>query len=329
MPDRIVREGLLTSERYVDCSCEAQMLFVHLLLACDDWGCYDGRPWVIAAKCYPKKVEVESVAKLLLELHEHDLVQRYLNAGKLYLAINRWYEGLRGPRKYPAPPISNELEQPPRIRGKYGRQISADSPRSAAPQSSALQPADADGMQLLPAITTEDPQSLQPQQAITAGSHCGQSLPAITSNRSATQSLQAVIAGNLRLSTSSPPPLASESRARAREPPTTTTATLKDLQKEGSERLNGEEVAFDGVKFVGISEAQELRWQAAFPGLAVLDQVDRAAVWLASRPEQWPKAGGDTAHAFLARWLLRESRPQAVIPPSSEAVDYKGEKHGH
>jgi hypothetical protein len=114
MPDRIVRDELLTSERYWSVSIEAQRLFVHLLLAVDDMGRFSGKNFTIRSACFPgQSVQPEKVEKMLTELHDEDLVRLYSVGGERFVFIPRFGQRLRYKNsKFPAPPKEiNDIEE--------------------------------------------------------------------------------------------------------------------------------------------------------------------------------------------------------------------------
>ena len=58
MPNRIIKESILTSPNFNRLSEGAEKHFYRLLLTTDDWGCTEITPAVIKGKCYPLKPKV-------------------------------------------------------------------------------------------------------------------------------------------------------------------------------------------------------------------------------------------------------------------------------
>lgn len=271
MPDRVLRAGLLTSERYDELPAEARDLFVRLLLIADDYGRFDGRPAVIASYAFGLGTgNAQAVENALQVLCNHDMVQRYTVNGKPYIAVNRWRERLRGFPRFPAPPKPNEFS---REESKVGLSATRRNSLTYRRKSRA-------GSREPPASSGEVQASCGESQANCRldgdgdGDECGDG------------------DGN-----------ADVRRARAREagdgaaaPPTTTSPTSGN-----GLRFNNATARFDGI-----TEAQELRWQSAFPGLAVPVEIERAAAWLASRPAEVPAP--ELTEAFVVRWLLRSAK---------------------
>lgn len=112
MPDRVIRDEILTSERYWSVSIEAQRLFVHLLLVVDDNARYSAKNYTIRAACFPgQQVDPARIEKLLLELVDVDLVRLYLHDGERFLFVPRFRQRLRYKNsRFPAPPCAiNDL----------------------------------------------------------------------------------------------------------------------------------------------------------------------------------------------------------------------------
>ena len=57
MPSRILREGILTSERVDKLSDQAELFYRRLMSVVDDFGRYYARPELLRAACYPLRVD--------------------------------------------------------------------------------------------------------------------------------------------------------------------------------------------------------------------------------------------------------------------------------
>jgi hypothetical protein len=326
VPDRYLREAILRSERIGSLTTHGLTLFYKLLSLVDDYGCYDGREYVIASQAYWR---FGPLTPALRELHERDCIVRYLNADKHYLAIMQWGDPRRGRRKWPAPPICNDLpgleyvvpfNQAPNWRNPLGcdrvsvlldldlkpvtpqpgewRRVASDwlpigstptqkvherkerTPRSAqhaAPVRSPSTLAQAPGKQPGPVDWPSPPSSSSSASSSASSSSSSASLTPTPGNSETTPDEDAH-ASTLAQS------------AAPTTPPT-----------NGIKYVNG--------AWQGLSEEQRLKWQGIFPAISIPDQVDRAAAWLQAHPEKHEAFGkDDNEHAFLVRWLLRESR---------------------
>jgi hypothetical protein len=123
MPDRIVRDELLTSERYWSVSIEAQRLFVHLILVVDNLSRFSGKNYTIRATCFPgQPIEPEKLERMLAELHDVDLIRMYVVDAERYLFLPRSGQRLRyRTSKFPSPP--NEINDIPEEKTDCGQSV--------------------------------------------------------------------------------------------------------------------------------------------------------------------------------------------------------------
>lgn len=70
MPNRYIKESIWTSPNLNKCSDLAERHFYRLLLATDDWGCFEITPPVVKGRCYPLK---KNVAEKDIEIWNHEL----------------------------------------------------------------------------------------------------------------------------------------------------------------------------------------------------------------------------------------------------------------
>lgn len=109
MPNRLLREGIVDSERLDAVSADAECMFYRLLVVADDFGRMDARPAILRARCFPLK-ETLSATKIeswLTELANFRLILRYEATSRPFLAIGRWDQRVRSNGKYP-PPSADE-----------------------------------------------------------------------------------------------------------------------------------------------------------------------------------------------------------------------------
>ena len=109
MPNRTLKDTICTSESLATVSAQAERLFYHLLVKCDDYGRFHGNPKVIRAECFPLRIEEFTVADVqswLNELVSAGMVNLYSTDKRRYIAITSWREHNK-PRadksKYPSP----------------------------------------------------------------------------------------------------------------------------------------------------------------------------------------------------------------------------------
>jgi hypothetical protein len=108
MPSRVIREGLLDSQRYWGVTVEARQLFLHLLLLADDFGLVSLAPTFIRRRCFDDAPAPAKIDKLLEQLADADLIRVYqAEAGSpdRHAFIPRFRQRLRLMRcKHPPPP---------------------------------------------------------------------------------------------------------------------------------------------------------------------------------------------------------------------------------
>lgn len=105
MPNRLLREGICTSDAINELTAEEEVMFTRLLVVADDYGHMDGRPAILKAQCFPLK-ETATVARIetwVAGLVRKSMLARYRSGGRLYLAINKWESRVRTHPKYPLP----------------------------------------------------------------------------------------------------------------------------------------------------------------------------------------------------------------------------------
>ena len=102
MPSRLLRDGLLDSERIDSLSAEAERFYVRLLLVSDDAGRTDARPAVLRSRCFPlrKDFSLDRVESWLKECETANLLTRYVWDRTPYVQIARVQRYGRGERSH-------------------------------------------------------------------------------------------------------------------------------------------------------------------------------------------------------------------------------------
>lgn len=108
MPNRILKESICTSDSIDSLSWFDEVLFYRLIVNCDDYGRFDGRPAVIKNRLFPLKenLTAKTVAGAIEKLASAGLVTLYAFEGKPYLYLPTWnhHQVVRAKSsKYPAP----------------------------------------------------------------------------------------------------------------------------------------------------------------------------------------------------------------------------------
>ena len=105
MPNRVIRESLLDSDRYWSVSIEARELFFHLMLLADDVGCVSLAPAMIRRRCFDGAPGQKKIDGLVLQLADVDLIRRYEIDGSAFAFIPRFRQRLQIMKpKCPVPP---------------------------------------------------------------------------------------------------------------------------------------------------------------------------------------------------------------------------------
>lgn len=111
MPSRILREGILSSDRVNSLSVAAEVFYRRLMSVVDDFGRFDGRPSLLRVSCYPLRVDAVREADLsrwIAECVKAGLLVLYAVDGKHYLEIQDFKQQTRAKSKYP-PPSSGQV----------------------------------------------------------------------------------------------------------------------------------------------------------------------------------------------------------------------------
>lgn len=107
MPNRIIKESICRSDTINLLKPFEEVLFYRLIVVCDDYGRFDGRPEIIKGSCFPlKDTAVKDIGTSLKRLVEVGLVELYEVHGKPVLQLSTWseHQQIRAKKsKYPAP----------------------------------------------------------------------------------------------------------------------------------------------------------------------------------------------------------------------------------
>lgn len=108
MPNRILREGILTSERVNNLGPAAELFYRRLMSVVDDYGRFDARPTLLRVSCYPLKIDSireADISRSLAEAQSAGLIALYEVDGKPYLQMLDFRQQTRAKHsKYPHPP---------------------------------------------------------------------------------------------------------------------------------------------------------------------------------------------------------------------------------
>lgn len=107
MPNRILRDGILTSERVNQLSEPAELFYRRLMSVTDDHGRYYANRTLLRAHCYPLKVDSVTevmVSERLAECQRAGLLIVYVIDGTNYLQLCDYGQRVQSKSKFPGPP---------------------------------------------------------------------------------------------------------------------------------------------------------------------------------------------------------------------------------
>ena len=107
MGNRIIKESVCASDTIDQLSWFDEVVFYRLIVNCDDYGRFDGRPAILKSRLFPLKANItdKSMAESINRLSTVGLVVLYEHEGKPYLQLATWdkHQQVRAKRsKYPA-----------------------------------------------------------------------------------------------------------------------------------------------------------------------------------------------------------------------------------
>jgi len=108
MPNRIIKESICTSDSIDSLTWFEEVLFYRLMVNCDDYGRFDGRPAIIKNRLFPLKenLTIKNVTAAINALARAELVILYEFENKPYLYLPTWnaHQSIRAKKsKFPAP----------------------------------------------------------------------------------------------------------------------------------------------------------------------------------------------------------------------------------
>lgn len=107
MPNRIIKESICRSDSIDSLSWFEEVLFYRLIVVCDDYGRFDGRPAVIRGSCFPlKDIRLEQIESALKKLSTAGMVWMYKAEERPFLQLITWeqHQRIRAKKsKFPAP----------------------------------------------------------------------------------------------------------------------------------------------------------------------------------------------------------------------------------
>ena len=119
MPNRIIKESILTSPTMNKLSVYAERHFYRLLLLVDDYGCFESHSMIIRGKCYPlNNVSVSQIKRWQDELIRNNIIRTWMDNEREYSIFVKFDEhnskycvtdkgkNTRHRRRTPEPPLA-------------------------------------------------------------------------------------------------------------------------------------------------------------------------------------------------------------------------------
>lgn len=110
MPNRIIREALITSEKINKLTPQEESFFVRLMLRADDFGRYYANPKLLKSGLYPLRDNIRDtdMIRWLAACQKADLLHCYEVDGKRYIEVYDFGQRVRSAKsKFPAPNEGN------------------------------------------------------------------------------------------------------------------------------------------------------------------------------------------------------------------------------
>lgn len=107
MPNRILREGILSSELVASLKWEEEVFYRRLFSIVDDYGRHEASPVLLRSRCYPLQtdfVRVADITRWMAACQKAGLILDYAANGRRYIQIVKFGQQTRTPSKCPPPP---------------------------------------------------------------------------------------------------------------------------------------------------------------------------------------------------------------------------------
>lgn len=124
MPNRVIRESMLDSSRYLSVNPYARLLYMQLLLLADDFGCLSIEYPFIGRRCFDIRPPDGDLDELVNQLVDADLIRLYKYRNQRFAFVPRFRQRLkRETLKNPQPPdelLIDDLEAQDKFRRLNG-----------------------------------------------------------------------------------------------------------------------------------------------------------------------------------------------------------------
>lgn len=134
MPNRTIKESIITSETLSEVSGDEERLFWRLVVLADDYGRFHGDPVVLRPMCFPRlvdRISQEQFNSWLQRLIDVGILFLYEAEGRKYLQITNWlrhHKPRAAESKYPDPDEPDSRRTHLQARARKRKQASEDAP---------------------------------------------------------------------------------------------------------------------------------------------------------------------------------------------------------
>lgn len=107
MPNRIIREAILSSEKMALLGWPEEVFYRRLMSIVDDYGRHEANPQLLRARCYPLQtdaVRAADISRWMAACQKAGLILCYEVSGKCYLEVVNFQQQRRTDSKWPPPP---------------------------------------------------------------------------------------------------------------------------------------------------------------------------------------------------------------------------------
>ncbi|MBK5203904.1 MAG: hypothetical protein JJD98_00395 [Polaromonas sp.] len=111
MPNRIIREAILSSEKMALLGWPEEVFYRRLMSIVDDYGRYEANPQLLRARCYPLQtdaVRAADISRWMAACQTAGLILCYEVSGKCYVEVINFQQQQRSASKYP-PCVASEI----------------------------------------------------------------------------------------------------------------------------------------------------------------------------------------------------------------------------
>lgn len=108
MPNRIVREAILSSEKIASLGWPEEVFYRRLMSIVDDYGRTEANPQYLRSRCYPLQtdaVRVADITRWMAACQKAGVILSYAAEGKEYLEVCNFQQQRRSESKCPEPPL--------------------------------------------------------------------------------------------------------------------------------------------------------------------------------------------------------------------------------